>query len=185
MSRLTLISKANFSSSNFLNFFREDDEMAKSAGVAIGYLSERTGLAVSAIRYYEAQGLLEPWRNAGGQRRFHRADIRRLSFIMIAQQFGFSLPEIRGFLKTLPGGRTPTPEDWARISTSFRDHLDSRIKTLQKMRDNLDGCIGCGCLSLPKCRLYNPQDQAAQKGKGPRYLMGDSPETDKTPEKGA
>ncbi|MEP0156153.1 redox-sensitive transcriptional activator SoxR [Pseudophaeobacter sp.] len=159
--------------------------MAKSAGVAIGYLSERTGLAVSAIRYYEAQGLLEPWRNAGGQRRFQRADIRRLSFIMIAQQFGFSLPEIRGFLKTLPGGRTPTPEDWARISTSFRDHLDSRIKTLQKMRDNLDGCIGCGCLSLPKCRLYNPQDQAAQKGKGPRYLMGDSPETGKTPEKGA
>ncbi|UWS80233.1 redox-sensitive transcriptional activator SoxR [Phaeobacter sp. G2] len=159
--------------------------MAKTAGVAIGYLSERTGLAVSAIRYYEAQGLLEPWRNAGGQRRFHRADIRRLSFIMIAQQFGFSLPEIRGFLKTLPGGRTPTPEDWARISTSFRDHLDSRIKTLQKMRDNLDGCIGCGCLSLPKCRLYNPQDQAAQKGKGPRYLMGDSPETGKTPEKGA
>lgn len=155
--------------------------MAKSAGVAIGYLSERTGLAVSAIRYYEAQGLLEPWRNAGGQRRFHRADIRRLSFIMIAQQFGFSLPEIRAQLKTLPGGRTPTPEDWTRLSTGFRDHLDARIETLQKMRDNLDGCIGCGCLSLPKCALYNPRDQAAAKGKGPRYLMGDSPEPDATP----
>lgn len=150
--------------------------MAKSAGVSIGYLAERTGLAVSAIRYYEAQGLVEPWRNAGGQRRFHRSDLRRLSFVMIAQQFGFSLPDIRGFLKSLPGGRTPTQEDWAAISTEFRDHLDRRIETLMKLRDNLDGCIGCGCLSLPRCALYNPQDKAAEKGSGPRYLMGDRPE---------
>ncbi|KIC37977.1 redox-sensitive transcriptional activator SoxR [Leisingera sp. ANG-M7] len=152
--------------------------MPQSAGISIGYLAERTGLAVSAIRYYEAQGLVEPWRNAGGQRRFHRADIRRMSFIMIAQQFGFSLPEIRGFLRSLPGGRTPTKDDWARISEDFRSHLDQRIETLVKLRDNLDGCIGCGCLSLPNCKLYNPEDRAAQKGQGPRYLMGDRPETE-------
>ncbi|MEW2913036.1 redox-sensitive transcriptional activator SoxR [Leisingera sp. JC11] len=155
--------------------------MHQSAGISIGYLADRTGLAVSAIRYYEAQGLVEPWRNAGGQRRFHRADIRRLSFIMIAQQFGFSLPEIRGFLKSLPGGRTPTKEDWACISANFRSHLDQRIETLVRLRDNLDGCIGCGCLSLPNCKLYNPEDRAAQKGQGPRYLMGDRPEAENDP----
>ena len=149
-----------------------------SSGISIGYLADRTGLAVSAIRYYEAQGLIEPWRNSGGQRRFNRADIRRLSFIMIAQQFGFTLPEIRGFLKALPGGRTPTPQDWARISEGFREQLDQRIETLVAMRDKLDGCIGCGCLSLPKCALYNPQDRAGRKGQGPRYLMGDRPETE-------
>ncbi len=149
--------------------------MADGAGVSIGYLAERTGLAVSAIRYYEAQGLVSPWRNSGGQRRFMRADIRRLSFIMIAQQFGFSLPEIRELLSDLPGSRTPTPEDWTQISLSFRENLDRRIETLQKLRDNLDGCIGCGCLSLPKCRLYNPEDRANGKGAGPRYLMGDRP----------
>lgn len=149
-----------------------------SSGISIGNLAGRTGLAVSAIRYYEEQGLVEPWRNAGGQRRFHRADIRRLSFVRIAQQIGFSLPEIRGFLKALPGGRTPTPKDWAKISQGFRAHLDQRIETLQRLRDDLDGCIGCGCLSLPKCALYNPDDQAAQKGPGPRYLMGDPVEVE-------
>jgi len=148
-----------------------------SQGLSIGALAGRTGLAVSAIRYYEAQGLLAPWRNAGGQRRFQRADIRRLSFVMIAQQFGFSLPEIRSLLDQLPDRRTPTPADWAAISAKFRDRLDGRIKTLQKLRDNLDGCIGCGCLSLPKCALYNRDDRARAKGAGPRYLMGDHPET--------
>ncbi|MCA0870951.1 redox-sensitive transcriptional activator SoxR [Seohaeicola saemankumensis] len=150
--------------------------MPPAHGLSIGALSERTGLAVSAIRYYESQGLIAPWRNAGGQRRFHRADIRRLSFVMIAQQMGFSLPAIRDLLAQLPGQRTPTARDWARISAVFRDHLDQRIETLQRLRDNLDGCIGCGCLSLSKCRLYNPDDRAAAKGTGPRYLMGDRPE---------
>lgn len=149
--------------------------MAKD-GLPIGELASRTGLAVSAIRYYEAQGLIRPWRNPGGQRRYQRADLRRLSFVMIAQQFGFTLPEIREMLDRLPGGRTPTPADWAAISAEFRDVLDARIETLQKLRDNLDGCIGCGCLSLPKCKLYNPEDRAAAKGHGPRYLMGDAPE---------
>lgn len=147
-----------------------------AAGLSIGALAERTGLAVSAIRYYEDQGLVHPWRNAGGQRRFHRADIRRLSFVMIAQQFGFTLPQIRAELDKLPGGRTPSAADWAHISIGFRDHLDARIATLVKLRDNLDGCIGCGCLSLDTCRLYNPDDVARKKGAGPRYLMGDAPD---------
>ena len=150
--------------------------MAVSEGLSIGALADRTGLAVSAIRYYEAQGLIKPWRNAGGQRRFERADLRRLSFVMIAQQFGFSLPQIKAELDRLPGGRTPTKADWAEISQGFRAALDARITTLTKLRDNLDGCIGCGCLSLEACKLYNPTDQAAKKGKGPRYLMGDAPE---------
>ncbi|WP_299871645.1 redox-sensitive transcriptional activator SoxR [uncultured Sulfitobacter sp.] len=148
-------------------------------GLSIGALARRTGLAVSAIRYYEAQGLIKPWRNSGGQRRFERADLRRLSFVMIAQQFGFTLPQIRAELDRLPGGRTPTKADWARISEGFRAALDARITTLTKLRDNLDGCIGCGCLSLEVCALYNPRDAAAQMGQGPRYLMGDAPEAQK------
>lgn len=151
--------------------------MAVSDGLSIGALAGRTGLAVSAIRYYESQGLIAPWRNAGGQRRFQKADIRRLSFVMIAQQFGFTLPEIRTLMMQLPERRTPTPADWAMIGRRFRDRLDARIETLQKLRDNLDGCIGCGCLSLPKCALYNAGDRAKTKGTGPRYLMGDSPDT--------
>ena len=145
-------------------------------GMTIGALAARTGLAVSAIRYYEAQGLIRPWRNAGGQRRFARSDLRRLSFVMIAQQFGFTLPQIKAELDQLPGGRTPTKADWARISQSFRDTLSAKIETLTRLRDQLDGCIGCGCLSLPSCALYNPVDRAAQIGPGPRYLMGDRPE---------
>ena len=149
--------------------------MAVNEGLTIGVLAKRTGLAVSAIRYYEGQGLIAPWRNAGGQRRFGRADIRRLSFVMIAQQFGFTLPQIKAELDRLPGGRTPTKADWAKISAGFRAALDARIETLTKLRDNLDGCIGCGCLSLESCALYNPADRAAKKGPGPRYLMGDAP----------
>lgn len=144
-------------------------------GLSIGALADRTGLAVSAIRYYEEQGLIHPWRNAGGQRRFHRADIRRLSFVMIAQKFGLTLPQIREQLDQLPNGRTPTAKDWARMSISFRNHLDQQIAALQVLRDKLDGCIGCGCLSLAQCRLYNPDDHARTKGTGPRYLLGDSP----------
>ena len=145
------------------------------AGLSIGYLAERTGLAVSAIRYYETQGLLTPWRNAGGQRRFERADLRRLSFILIAQKFGFTLPEIRDQLASLPGGRTPTKQDWTRLSEQFRVHLDRRITQLETLRDRLDGCIGCGCLSLPNCKLYNPDDAVSVQGAGPRFVIGDDP----------
>lgn len=151
-------------------------QSAPSQGLSIGALSKRTGLAVSAIRYYEAQGLVSPWRNEGGQRRYQRADLRRLSFVMIAQQFGLSLPEIRKVLAALPNNRTPTPADWAAIGASLRAYLDRRIDTLTRLRDDLDGCIGCGCLSLPNCKLYNPDDCANRRGSGPRYLLGDRPE---------
>ena len=143
--------------------------------ISIGQLADRTGLAVSAIRYYETQGLVSPERNAGGQRRFLRSDIRRLSFVQIAQKFGFSIGQIREQFEALPDKRTPTKEDWTRISHSFRTELDERIETLTNLRDKLDGCIGCGCLSLKSCALYNQQDRAGKLGTGPRYLMGDKP----------
>lgn len=143
--------------------------------LSIGDIAERTGLSVSAIRYYETQGLVTPERNTGGQRRFLRSDIRRLSFVMVAQQFDFSIEQIREQLNALPANRNPTKKDWGRISQKFRNHLDAKIETLTKLRDNLDGCIGCGCLSLEKCKLYNPQDRAKERGTGPRFLMGDTP----------
>ena len=144
--------------------------------ISIGQLAARTGVSVSAIRFYETERLIMAERNAGGQRRFLRSDIRRLSFVKIAQQFGFSIGQIRDELAILPDGRTPTKADWARISQNFRDALNDRIQTLTALRDNLDGCIGCGCLSLDRCALYNPDDQAGKHGSGPRYLMGDAPD---------
>ena len=143
--------------------------------MSIGEIADRTGLSVSAIRFYETQGLVTPQRNPGGQRRFLRSDIRRLSFVLIAQQLWFSLDEIRERLATLPSGRTPTKKDWAKISRTFRGALQQRIDIMTRMRDRLDGCIGCGCLSLSNCALYNPDDRARALGVGPRYLLGDSP----------
>ncbi len=150
--------------------------MAKSINISIGQLADRTGLSVSAIRYYETQGLLWSERSGGGQRRFLRSDIRRLSFVQIAQQVGFTIEQIRAQLDALPDGRTPNKQDWSRLSKNFRTLLDQKINALTQMRERLDGCIGCGCLSLAKCKLYNPDDRAYLKGAGPRYLMGDSPE---------
>lgn len=150
--------------------------MHKPDLLAIGELAERTGCSVSAIRFYEARGLLSALRNRGGQRRFLRSDIRRLSFIRIAQQLGFSIEEIGAQLAGLPMGRTPTQADWTRISRGFRKTLDARIETLTLLRDRLDGCIGCGCLSMKKCALFNPGDRIAARGAGPRYLLGDRPE---------
>lgn len=147
--------------------------MHKTDLLAIGDLAARTGLSVSAIRFYEAKGLLTALRNAGGQRRFARSDIRRLSFIQIAQRLGFTLPEIRDHLGTLPLGRAPTQKDWARISRIFRRRLDDRIAALTDMRGKLDECIGCGCLSLRRCALYNPGDRLAVQGQGPRLLRLD------------
>ncbi|HEX8527716.1 redox-sensitive transcriptional activator SoxR [Allosphingosinicella sp.] len=143
--------------------------------LAIGQLADRTGLSVSAIRFYEARGLVTALRNRGGQRRFLRSEIRRLSFILIAQQLGFTLGQIREQLAALPQGRAPTQQDWARISRSFRNSLDERIDGLVRLRDRLDGCIGCGCLSLRKCALYNPDDRLGRLGPGPRLLLGDAP----------
>jgi len=149
--------------------------MAAQQNLTIGQIAARTGLSVSAIRYYENQKLVKPGRNAGGQRRFFRSDIRRLSFVLIAQQFGFSLDQIREQFSKLPDARTPTKKDWTNISAKMRRALNQRIQTLTNLRDNLDNCIGCGCLSLQKCALYNPADQAAVKGTGPRFLLGESP----------
>lgn len=143
--------------------------------LTIGALAKRTGLSVSAIRFYEERGLIRPGRNAGGQRRFARSDIRRLSFVMIAQQLGYTIAEIGARLAELPEGRAPNARDWERMARGFRAELDARIALMQDFRDRLDGCIGCGCLSLDRCKLYNPDDEASLKGAGPRYLMGDKP----------
>ena len=137
----------------------------------IGRIAERTGMAVSAIRYYETEGLVHPIRTAAGQRQFRRSDIRRLSFVKIAQELGFSLSEIREEMAKLPEGRTPTKADWERISRRFRTVLDQRIDQLQRTRDRLDGCIGCGCLSLKSCALYNPDDEKGTRGAGPRNII--------------
>lgn len=148
--------------------------MQASDVISIGDLAARVGVSVSAIRFYEAKGLIEPFRNSGGQRRFLRSDIRRLSFILIAQQLGLTIEEIRAELAKLPNGRTPNAADWKRMSGHMRALLDARIASLTRTRDLLDSCIGCGCLSLRKCALYNPQDRAASRGAGPRYVIGDS-----------
>lgn len=143
--------------------------------ITIGALSRRTGVAVSALRYYETLGILAPGRTSGGQRRYRKSDIRKVSFLIAAQKFGFTLPQIAEMLARLPGSRAPNARDWAEISQGFRAELDEQIARLTKLRNNLDGCIGCGCLSLEKCALYNPKDRAGRAGPGPRFLMGDRP----------
>jgi MerR family redox-sensitive transcriptional activator SoxR len=149
--------------------------------LSIGELATRTGLSVSAIRFYEERGLVAPMRNAGKQRRFPRSDIRRLSFVLIAQQIGFTIEEIGALLAQLPRKRTPTLKDWEAISRDFRRELDARITAMTRMRDNLDGCIGCGCLSLKKCQLYNPADRVRRHGPGPRFLLGETREIGREP----
>jgi MerR family redox-sensitive transcriptional activator SoxR len=149
--------------------------MKANDAISIGDLARRTGVSVSAIRFYEEKGLIEARRTVGGQRRFLRSDIRRISFIRIAQQVGLSIDLIEAELKGLPHGRTPTQADWTRISGHMRRMLDERIAVLTRTRDRLDGCIGCGCLSLRKCALYNPDDSAGRRGAGPRYVIGDKP----------
>lgn len=149
--------------------------MAAKKGFLIGKVAARTGLAVSAIRHYEAEGLIQSERNAGGQRVFAGSDIRRLSFIIIAQQLGFTLKQIKSQFASLPDSRTPTQKDWEKISKTFGRDIDARIEALTQMREKLTGCIGCGCLSLKKCALYNDDDKAARLGSGPRYLLGDKP----------
>ena len=139
--------------------------------IPIGEIARRTGLSVSPIRFYEERGLIEPVRSGGNQRRFLRSDIRRLSFILIAQRLGLSLSDIEAELARLPQGRTPTASDWQAISAAIRARLDVRIAELTRTRDRLDGCIGCGCLSLTHCAIWNPQDALAAEGPGPRKLL--------------
>lgn len=138
----------------------------------IGELARRTGLAVSAIRFYEDRGLIRPMRTSGNQRRFLRADIRRLSFILIAQKLGLGLAEIEAELARLPQGRAPTLSDWQKLSRSMRSAIDEKIRLLTLARVKLDECIGCGCLSLDRCRLHNKGDRlAAGNATGPRLVL--------------
>ena len=138
--------------------------------LTIGDLAARTGLSVSAIRFYEERGLVDALRSGGNQRRFLRGDIRRLSFILIAQKLGLSLAEIEQVLARLPTGRTPNARDWAGISTAIKARIETRIAALEQVRADIDGCIGCGCLSLKKCALYNANDKWGANGTGPRVL---------------
>ena len=147
--------------------------LADERFITIGALAKRTGVAVSAIRFYEDKGLLEALRTSGNQRRFLRSDIRRISFILIAQKLGLGLVEIEKELSSLPEGRTPSVTDWQRISRSMRRQLDEKIQLLTRTRGKLDQCIGCGCLSLSKCQLYNRDDRAAAAGPGPRFVLED------------
>ena len=147
-----------------------------SSYLSIGEVARRSGVATSALRYYEARGLIHSRRVGGNHRRYHRATLRRISIIRVAQNLGLSLAEISEALADLPAQRAPTKRDWARLSTRWGRRLDKRIAALQNLRDRLSGCIGCGCLSLQNCALYNADDQLSRLGPGPRYLLGDEPD---------
>ncbi|MDJ0777539.1 MAG: redox-sensitive transcriptional activator SoxR [Gammaproteobacteria bacterium] len=144
--------------------------------LAIGEVARRSGVTTSALRFYEARGLIHSQRVSGNHRRYHRSTLRRISIIRVAQNLGLSLAEIGEALAALPAQRTPTRRDWSRLSTHWGRRLDERIVALQNLRDRLHGCIGCGCLSLQNCALYNADDRAGSLGAGPRYLLGDDPD---------
>lgn len=139
--------------------------------LTIGELAARSGVAASALRYYETMGLIRSSRTSGNQRRYERGELRRVAFIRIAQRVGISLEEIAEALAGLPESRSPTRADWAALSARWRTRLDEQIALLERLRDRLSGCIGCGCLSLQRCQLSNPGDLLADEGPGPRYLL--------------
>ncbi|HLZ83216.1 MAG TPA: redox-sensitive transcriptional activator SoxR [Caulobacteraceae bacterium] len=143
--------------------------------IDIANLAKRSGVAASALRFYEEQGLIRSARQGGGRRHFPRSTLRRVAFVRAAQAVGLTLEEIRAALATLPDERTPTREDWASLSSAWKPLIDERIAALTRLRDALSSCIGCGCLSLDTCALYNPADGARRRGPGPRYLLGDNP----------
>ncbi len=149
-------------------------EEKSAAALSAGQVAARSGVAVSTIHFYEAQGLLHGWRSAGNQRRYRRDVLRRVAIIKVAQRLGLPLAMIRQAIDSLPGGRTPTARDWRRLSLEWRAELDRRIRQLQALRSELDGCIGCGCLSLKVCRLRNPGDVLSASGCGPRLLAAES-----------
>lgn len=134
--------------------------------LSVGEVSMRSGVAVSTLHFYERENLIESWRTAGNQRRYPRDVLRRIAIIRVAQRAGISLGEIRDALSALPNGRTPNQRDWTRLSTSWRDRLNDRIEALTKLRDGLDDCIGCGCLSVKQCPLRNAGDHLSAKGQG-------------------
>lgn len=149
--------------------------LALPTRLTIGETAARSGVRTSALRYYESLGLIASERTAGDQRRYARETLRRIAVIRAAQLLGLTLREIRLALNELPRGRTPDRHDWQRLSQTWRGSLDQRIADLQALRDRLSGCIGCGCLSLESCALFNPADRAARAGAGARYLVGDPP----------
>lgn len=138
--------------------------------LSVGEVAARSGVAVSTLHFYEAKGLIRSWRNRGNQRRYPREVLRRVAVIKVAQRVGIPLAVIAEALRALPDGRTPTAEDWRELSAKWRDELDQRIGRLIRLRDELDGCIGCGCLSLKACPLRNPWDVLSEEGAGPRLL---------------
>ncbi len=141
--------------------------------MSVGQVAKRCGVAVSALHFYETKGLIKSWRNAGNQRRYQREVLRRVAVIKVAQRLGIPLADIGAALQALPEERTPTAADWNKISDIWRSELDQRIIKLTQLRDQLDGCIGCGCLSLKMCPLRNPGDELAEQGTGPRLLDPD------------
>jgi MerR family redox-sensitive transcriptional activator SoxR len=143
--------------------------------LAIGEVADRTGVAPSALRFYESEGLIASTRTSGGQRRYDREVLRRIAFVRVAQRVGLGLDEIRRSLDSLPRSRTPTKADWSRLSRTWRPVLDEQIEVLTRLRDQLGECIGCGCLSLKSCALYNPDDRASRLGTGARYLLAERP----------
>ncbi len=144
--------------------------------ITISELAKRSGVAASALRYYESLGLIAAERTPGNQRRYRRSVLRRVALIRVAQSMGVTLQQIHRALATLPDRRDPTPADWARLSRRWHSDLSERIGTLERLRDQLSSCIGCGCLSLERCALYNADDRIQRRGNGPRYLLGDVPE---------
>lgn len=144
--------------------------VGRAAHLTIGQLADRSGVATSALRYYESLGLIRSERTAGNQRRYPQSELRRVAFIRSAQRVGLTLDEVEEALATLPAGRTPTKADWSRLSRTWRPRIDEQIERLVRLRENLDGCIGCGCLSLRTCALRNPDDDAAPRGPGAVYL---------------
>lgn len=147
-----------------------DDRRKLPTSLSVGEVAERAGVAVSALHFYEREGLIQSWRSAGNQRRYPRGVLRRVALIKTAQRLGLPLGRIADALANLPGDRPPTAADWRRLSASWREDLDARIAAMQALRDQLDSCIGCGCLSLDSCPLRNPEDQLGQSGAGPRLF---------------
>ncbi|WP_350433067.1 redox-sensitive transcriptional activator SoxR [Shewanella sp. H8] len=144
--------------------------MSEEAVLSVGQVAKRCGMNVSAIHFYEQKGLIKSWRNPGNQRRYPREVIRRISLIKAAQQLGISLDEIRLAFASLPNGRTATKQDWINLSNLWKQTLTLRIPKMQKLKDSLEGCIGCGCLSMQNCPLYNPDDILGEQGPGPVLL---------------
>lgn len=144
--------------------------MLEEANLAVGSVAKRCGVKVSTLHFYEEKGLIRSWRNQGNQRRYKRDVLRRISVIKAAQKMGVSLDEIKTVFANLPDKRTPNKDDWAKLSKNWQQQLNQRIAYMEKLRDSLTGCIGCGCLSMTKCPIYNPEDKLGDEGSGPLIL---------------